>query len=68
LDVWLIFVSLLKFSMGLNIGWEVCGELADLRLEIIVSQRRQLRGRIFSEREESVFSGIGRIIDFFFSL
>jgi hypothetical protein len=26
LDVWLTFGSLLKFSMGLNIGWEVCGE------------------------------------------
>jgi hypothetical protein len=30
LDVWLIFGSLLKFSMGLTLGWEVLGEFGGL--------------------------------------
>jgi hypothetical protein len=38
--------------------------LADLRLEIIVSQRRQLRGRNFSERVEWNLDEIGRMVDF----
>jgi hypothetical protein len=38
--------------------------LADLRLAKMVSQTRQLRGRIYSEREESNFAEIGRLVDY----
>jgi hypothetical protein len=37
--------------------------LADQGFEEIVSQTRQLRGRIYSEREESNFAEIGRMVD-----
>jgi hypothetical protein len=64
LDVALTFGSLLKVSMGLNIGWEVCGEFGDLRSEFIVSQTRELRDRIFFERVQWNFAEIGRMVDF----
>jgi hypothetical protein len=38
--------------------------LADLRFEKIVSQTTQLRGRVYSEREESKLAEIGRRFDF----
>jgi hypothetical protein len=38
--------------------------LADQGFEEIVSQRRQLRGRNYSERVEGNFAEIGRMVDF----